>query len=92
MIQPAGLTPTRQWYLYNEIRQYCTDSTKDLVCPLPTVSRTRDEDHDDDEEEEEDDNDGEDEDSEEEDEEEDHVTPKRRCGVCQVSPLYYCTQ
>lgn len=65
MIQPAGLTPTRQWYLYNEIRQYCTDSTKDLVCPLSTVPHTRNEDHDDDEEEE-DDNDDKDEDNEEE--------------------------
>lgn len=23
----------RQWYLYDKIREFCSDSTKDLVCP-----------------------------------------------------------
>ena len=37
VILPTGLDAKRQWYLYNEVREYCTDNTKDLVCPLPSV-------------------------------------------------------
>ena len=34
-VVPNGLTPERQLYLYEKIREFCTDSTKDLVCPKP---------------------------------------------------------
>ena len=30
-----GLTLEREWYLYNKIREFCPDNTKDIVCPLP---------------------------------------------------------
>ena len=83
VIQPAGLSSTRQWYLYNEIRQYCTDSTKDQVCPLPTVPPPGNaEEEEEQEEEEEDEEDGEEQEDEENDYEEEQVTAKRRCGVC----------
>ena len=36
VITPPGLPLERQWYLYNKIREFCPDSTKDLVCPLPS--------------------------------------------------------
>ena len=35
IIVPNGLSPERQLYLYEKIREFCTDSTKDLVCPKP---------------------------------------------------------
>ena len=38
LITPTGLDATRQWYLYNEIREYCSEETQDRVCPLPRVS------------------------------------------------------
>ena len=34
-ITPKGLSLERKWYLYNKIREYCTESTKDIVCPYP---------------------------------------------------------
>ena len=37
VIQPPGLSPELQWYLYERIRQFCPDNTKDIVCPLPSV-------------------------------------------------------
>ena len=40
VIPPPGLTMDRQWYLYNHIREYCTEATKDVVCPRPTSPRT----------------------------------------------------
>ena len=36
IITPPGLSLERQWYLYNKIRDFCPDNTKDLVCPLPS--------------------------------------------------------
>ena len=36
-ILPSGLSNERQWYLYNEIREFCRHGTKDLVCPLPSA-------------------------------------------------------
>ena len=39
VIPAKGLSPDRQWYLYDQIRQFCPESTKDLVCPLPSVPR-----------------------------------------------------
>ena len=42
-VTPAGLDSKRQWYLYHEIREYCSDETKDDVCPLPRESPSSDE-------------------------------------------------
>ena len=36
VIPPPGLPLERQWYLYSKIREFCPDSTKDLVCPRPS--------------------------------------------------------
>lgn len=36
-IRPSGLTLTRQWYLYRQIRDFCRDGTQDLTCPKPSV-------------------------------------------------------
>ena len=38
-IPPSGLSNERQWYLYEKIREYCSDECKDLTCPLPTCPR-----------------------------------------------------
>lgn len=35
IITPPGLTLEREWYLYNKIREFCPENTKDIVCPLP---------------------------------------------------------
>ena len=35
VLPPPGLTLERQRYLYHHIRDYCTESTKDTVCPRP---------------------------------------------------------
>ena len=37
VLPPPGLSAERQWYLYNNIRDYCTEATKDTVCPRPQV-------------------------------------------------------
>ena len=37
IIPPPGLTLERQWYLFNKIREFCPDESKDLVCPKPSV-------------------------------------------------------
>ena len=34
-IIPEGLSNDRQWYLYNIIREFCSEETKDIVCPCP---------------------------------------------------------
>ena len=36
--QPTGLDPKRQWY---QIREHCSDSSKDTVCPQPTCSHLK---------------------------------------------------
>ena len=36
VITPPGLPLEREWYLYNKIREFCPDGTKDVVCPLPS--------------------------------------------------------
>ncbi len=38
IVPPSRLSLERQWYLYNSIRQYCTPETRDVTCPLPSVS------------------------------------------------------
>ena len=35
-ITPAGLSLQRQWYLFEKIREFCSDATKDEVCPKPS--------------------------------------------------------
>ena len=39
VIPPPGLSAHRQWYLYDKIRDFCTEETKDIVCPLSNVPR-----------------------------------------------------
>ena len=34
-IIPNGLSLTRQWYLYDKIREFCPAEVQDIVCPLP---------------------------------------------------------
>ena len=36
VIIPPGLSPERQWYLYDKIREFCSEESRDLVCPQPT--------------------------------------------------------
>jgi hypothetical protein len=39
-ISPARLSPERQWYLYDKIREHIPDPVdKDATAPLPTVAR-----------------------------------------------------
>ena len=38
VIHPPGLSNARQWYLYNQIREFCSTGTQDLVCPRPSGS------------------------------------------------------
>ncbi len=41
-ITPKGITPERQWYLYEEVRQHIQDLSKqDLYCSLPSVSKPK---------------------------------------------------
>ena len=35
-IIPAGLDASRKQYLFQQIREFCTEETKDLVCPDPS--------------------------------------------------------
>lgn len=37
IIQPDGLDAARKKYLYEQIREFCSDETKDLVCPCPVA-------------------------------------------------------
>ena len=34
-ITPQGLSLERQTYLYEKIREYCHEETRDMVCPAP---------------------------------------------------------
>ena len=36
VIVPPGLSLERQWYLHDKIREFCSDATKDDVCPKPS--------------------------------------------------------
>lgn len=40
LLYPSGLSNERQWYLYEKIRDFCSDDTKDIVCPLPCMPRS----------------------------------------------------
>ena len=35
VIPPSGLSSSRQWYLYQQIREFCRPGTEDLTCPKP---------------------------------------------------------
>ena len=35
VVIPNGLSLERKWYLYEKIREFCSDATRDLVCPKP---------------------------------------------------------
>jgi len=37
VIRPPGLSLERQWYLYNKIREFCSEESRDLVCPEPAT-------------------------------------------------------
>jgi len=37
-IDPAGLSHERKIYLYEKIRQFCSDKNKDILCPKPPTS------------------------------------------------------
>ena len=39
VISPRGLSPERQWYLFDKIREYCRLQLQDITCPLPDVPR-----------------------------------------------------
>ena len=39
LINPCGLPPERQWYLYDHIGEFCPENAKDIVAPLPTVPK-----------------------------------------------------
>ena len=36
IIPAPGLDSKRQWYLFHQIRDFCREDAKDLVCPKPT--------------------------------------------------------
>lgn len=40
---PNGLSAKRQWYLYNQIREFFREGMEDLVCPLPSVPEPQEE-------------------------------------------------
>ena len=35
VITPRGLTTQRKWYLWDKIREFCSEETKGVVCPTP---------------------------------------------------------
>ena len=37
-LNPSGLSPARQWYLFQKIREFCPEEAKDVTCPMPNVS------------------------------------------------------
>ncbi|KAI9532047.1 hypothetical protein NQZ68_035384 [Dissostichus eleginoides] len=36
-LSPPGLDGKRQWYLYERIREFCTEEAKDITCPKPST-------------------------------------------------------
>lgn len=38
VLDPPGLSLERQWYLHDKIREFCSDNSKDMVCPKPLHS------------------------------------------------------
>ena len=42
VIVPTGLDPARQWYLYDEIRPFCKDTSDNLQsCPKPSCPKPK---------------------------------------------------
>ena len=41
VLEPEGLSLTRQWYLYEQIREFCKDSCRDMVCPKPSACKPK---------------------------------------------------
>ena len=41
VLQPAGMDETRQWYLYEQFREFCDDEYKDITCPKPHVPKRK---------------------------------------------------
>ena len=39
VIHPKRLSLERQWYLFDQIRQFCPGSDKDLTCPKPRAAK-----------------------------------------------------
>ena len=39
IVEHQGMSAERQWYLYDKIRPYYSNKSKDLTCPLPSVPR-----------------------------------------------------
>ena len=39
IIQPKGLSPERQWYLYDQIGPFCPENDRNITCPFPTVPK-----------------------------------------------------
>ena len=40
LVLPSDLSDARQWYLFQKIREFCSEETKDIVCPLPSCPPT----------------------------------------------------
>lgn len=40
-VSPKGLSTERQWYLYDQIREFCPEEDRDVTCPEPEVPRPR---------------------------------------------------
>ncbi len=38
-ISPKGLSAEHQWYLYDKIRDFCSEDSRDVTCPLPSVPK-----------------------------------------------------
>ena len=39
ILSSKSLSTERRWYLFDQIRQFCSDNAKDITCPLPSVPR-----------------------------------------------------
>ena len=36
-----GLDAARQWYVYEQIKEYCySEANKDVICPKPTIAKS----------------------------------------------------
>jgi len=36
-LTPSGLSPARQWYLFQKIREFCPEEARDITCPKPSM-------------------------------------------------------
>ena len=37
--EPPGLDAKRQWYLYDKIREFCSEGGADITCPRPIIPK-----------------------------------------------------